>query len=163
MAVGKHTNPRLYRIWAMMKQRCSNPRNTSYARYGGVGIGFCREWVEFGGFEQWAYASGYDDLLSLDRIDGSCGYGPDNCRWSTPTDQARNTKANINIEINGRVQCASAWANETGLKIGCLLRRFHLGWRGEVLLAPVARGKKRHSWKSVNHTQPHAPGMGGLV
>lgn len=83
---------RLYSIWHNMKQRCENPNNTGYPYYGALGITVCSEWSEFAPFHAWAVATGYSDDYSIDRIDSSQGYFPDNCRWVNKTIQARNQK-----------------------------------------------------------------------
>lgn len=93
---------RLYDIWHTMKQRCGNPNATAYERYGGTGITIYREWNTYENFAKWATDNGYQDDLTLDRIDGSKGYEPSNCRWATPKEQARNRKSNRLIIYNGK-------------------------------------------------------------
>ncbi len=84
---------RLYRIWGNMKSRCYNSKVDSYSRYGGRGIGVCEEWVNsFISFRDWALLNGYSDSLTLDRINNELGYSMENCRWTTLTVQARNTR-----------------------------------------------------------------------
>jgi hypothetical protein len=90
-AHGKY-GTRLYNIWHNMRQRCGNPNKTSFDYYGGNDITVCDEWSEFSNFDSWAVATGYDDTKTLDRIDGTQGYSPDNCRWTTHTIQSRNQK-----------------------------------------------------------------------
>lgn len=88
---GQH-NTRLYRIWNTMKNRCQNPNAHNYFRYGEQNITVCREWQEFIPFYEWSMAHGYDDKLTLDRIDNFKGYSPDNCRWVTMKVQQNNKR-----------------------------------------------------------------------
>lgn len=81
---------RLYRCWQDMKDRCLNKNNKFYHRYGGRGISFCNEWKDFEPFRDWALANGYDDKLTIDRIDNDGNYCPENCKWSTQHEQSLN-------------------------------------------------------------------------
>jgi hypothetical protein len=81
---------RIYAGWRAMKDRCLNPNNHAYDRYGGRGITICERWMKFENFHQ--------DMgdkpagLTLDRIDNDGNYEPGNCKWSTPAEQARNRR-----------------------------------------------------------------------
>lgn len=92
-SLGSHrmSKSRIYRIWRHMKSRCYNPNVESYPWYGEKGISVCDEWQRFEPFNEWANNNGYSRDRSIDRIDNSKGYCPENCRWSTDKEQARNT------------------------------------------------------------------------
>ena len=84
-------NTRLYRIWRGMKSRIHCAKTNSFERYGGRGISVCNEWENsFSTFAKWALSHGYDDSLTLDRINSDGNYEPNNCRWATWSEQAKN-------------------------------------------------------------------------
>lgn len=83
---------RLYRSWKSMRRRCNNPRDKNYKSYGGRGISISEEWSVFTVFKSWAISNGYEEDLSIDRIDNDDGYKPSNCRWTTQEVQTRNTR-----------------------------------------------------------------------
>lgn len=88
---------RLYRIWKAMKNRCLNPNSPDYQKYyGGRGITICDSWKNnFWRFYNWTILNGYNDNLSIDRIDPNGNYEPSNCRWATPEEQRRNQRRNL--------------------------------------------------------------------
>lgn len=84
---------RIHRIWSAMKQRCYNPNATCYRNYGGRGIKVCDEWLhDFLKFKSWAEAHGYNDTLTIDRINNDGNYEPSNCRWITRAEQNKNKR-----------------------------------------------------------------------
>ena len=115
---------RPYRIWAHMIQRCHNPNNPGYKSYGGRGIKVCDEWrTSFVSFRDWALSHGYDDSLTIDRIDNNLGYFPDNCRWADSKTQKRNYRRNQNVTFKGETHCLMDWANILGISYQVLRRK----------------------------------------
>lgn len=74
---------RLYNIWCGMISRTTNKNVHNYNRYGGRGIKVCDEWRSFIPFRDWSYDNGYNDDLSIDRVDNDGNYCPENCQWIT--------------------------------------------------------------------------------
>ena len=94
------SHTRLMATWSNMKARVFRPwvgHNHTYAR-----VTICQEWAnDFKAFADWALANGYSDSLSIDRIDNSRGYCPENCRFVTMAEQARNKTTNVRLEVDG--------------------------------------------------------------
>lgn len=90
-----------YSSWRAMINRCCNPRSKDYSRYGGAGVTVAPEWREFEPFFE--HLGLRPAGTTLDRIDTLRGYEPGNCRWSTPTEQAENTRATWVIQIGNRI------------------------------------------------------------
>lgn len=80
---------RLYPVWSAMKQRCDNPNDPSFERYGGRGICYDSRWLDFGIFLS-EVIEGYEEGLELDRINNDEGYFPENVRWTTHEENAWN-------------------------------------------------------------------------
>lgn len=92
------SHPQLANTYKHMIGRCYNKRNQDYYNYGARGITICEEWLKDRNiFCEWSLANGYEKnkKLSIDRIDCTKGYSPENCRWATATDQSRNTRRTL--------------------------------------------------------------------
>lgn len=134
-----HKPTRLYKVWDGMKARCYNPKKNYYSIYGGRGIGMCDEWHHsFEAFRDWALANGYNDSLSIDRIDADGDYCPENCRWATVKEQSNNKRNNVFITYNGETKTIAQWSEATGFPFHTIRRRYVDGWNiKDVLLKPL--------------------------
>lgn len=83
-----------YNSWHAMKQRCFDPNHEAHKRY--IGITICDRWLCEDGFKNFLEDMGKRPKnKSLDRIDNGKGYYKENCKWSTPKQQANNTRSNV--------------------------------------------------------------------
>lgn len=133
----KQQHQRLYRIWIDMRQRCNNPNNKRYHKYGGRGINYCQEWTSWLNFTEWALENGYDDTLTIDRINNNDGYYPNNCRWATQKQQANNRSTSHYITIDDVTKTVSEWAEHFNINKSTIFTRIAKGWTEEDLFLPV--------------------------
>jgi hypothetical protein len=94
---------RLYGIWEGMRYRCEKKYASHYDNYGGRGIKVCDEWQDYITFKEWALSNGYQNILSIDRIDANGNYEPSNCRWVTQKTQMNNTRQTRRVEYCGKM------------------------------------------------------------
>ena len=143
----KHSesHTRLYGIWSNIKNRCCNPNDKRYKDYGGRGVQICDEWANsYTCFANWAKAHGYNEKLSIDRIDNNGNYNPQNCKWSTSKEQAVNKRSNKIITFKGKTMTMKEWADEVRLPYGCLQTRMIRGWtEEEALTTPIQQHRKK--------------------
>ena len=117
--------PPMYRIWANMKQRCLNKNRDDYGNYGGRGILICEKWLVFEGFREDMF-EGFENGLSLDRIDVNGNYCKENCRWVTRKVQGNNTRRNRVVEYLGINKTLSEWGEYFNIKSSTLRQRFYV-------------------------------------
>lgn len=139
---------RLYRIWCNMRYRCNKTYTDHYARYGGRGIKVCAEWDNlndgFKNFEAWAKEHGYEDSLTIDRIDNNGNYEPDNCRWVDRKTNTRNRSVSRMLTYNGETLHIVEMAEKYGIPVTTVMGRYQNGWSAEkILLTPVKKNKER--------------------
>lgn len=125
---------RIYRIWSGLKRRCYDSKVKAYKWYGGKGVSYCKDWDDFSNFYKWAISSGYNDTLSIDRIDCNGNYCPENCRWVDSIKQARNKTSNKIVEYNGETHCLYEWAELYNINYETLLTRIRRGFPFEEVL-----------------------------
>lgn len=146
------TGSRLFNIWVSMRQRCNNPRDQAYNRYGGRGITVCDEWKDnFQVFYSWAISNGYAPGLSIDRIDNDKGYCPENCRWATSREQARNRRGGHLITFQGETLTMVEWAEKMKIPLHVLsfrITRYNWPvWRALTEPLHTEKGRKTKSKK----------------
>lgn len=96
-------------VWRGMKERCTNKNSDNYRWYGEKGIGICDEWKTFVPFYTWAIEHGWNENMSIDRIDNKRGYSPDNCRIVPLHDQFLNRSTNVYITVDGVTKLQCEW------------------------------------------------------
>lgn len=144
-----------HHAWLGMKQRCYNENNPKYPLYGGRGIRVCDRWLD--SFEAFYEDMGDrpSDSHSLDRIDNDGNYEPDNCRWATPKQQARNRSTNHDITYRGETKTLKEWAKELGMnRITLFTRLERLGWDVEKAFTEPVRenAPKQITFRGETHT-----------
>ena len=146
---------RCYCAWNNMKDRCSNPNNAYYHRYGARGINVCEKWVN--SFDQFFSDMGHPpDNLSLHRLDNDGNYNSTNCVWTDQLTQSRCTSLNHSITHEGRTQCITDWAKETGIPHHTILKRMR---KGLTLAEVISAGSSRVLPKSYKRRPLKADGM----
>ena len=123
----------LYSVWSSMIRRCESTSDKNYRHYGGRGIKVCERW------------RGSPDLFfsdmgirpkgaSIDRIDTNGNYEPNNCRWATSKQQARNKRNTVFIEYGGEKKSIAEWADQKGVKHQTMYMRYRRGYTNEEII-----------------------------
>lgn len=134
---------RLYSIINGIKERCYNPNRKVYKDYGGRGIIVCDEWLnDYGAFCDWAIQNGYNDTLTIDRIDNNGNYCPENCRWVTMKKQSNNRRNNKLIEYKGETKTISEWCDIFGIDKKLFYHRYNEShWPLDKVFNTPVRGR----------------------
>lgn len=128
-----------YSTWSGMINRCASSLVLG-RNYKARGISVCPQWKDFTVFlrDMGERPSG----MTLDRIDNNGDYTPENCRWATTAQQARNTSRSRLVFYEGRDWNMCDLADRVGIKFGtlwCRLSRY--GWTVERAISAPVRGK----------------------
>lgn len=137
------SNSRIYKIWQMMKDRCLNSNNKDYINYGDRGIAVCEEWLDFNNFHIWSIKNGYNEILTIDRINNNKGYCPENCRWETRKIQSNNTRRNRYITLNGEEKTLQQWADYLNISKSSLSERIQRKWTEDEILNNKRNKRRR--------------------
>lgn len=128
------TDPETYknvqRAFFSMHHRCSSAYHDTMA-YHDRGITVCDEWKDFGNFLSWAINNGFEQGLTLDRIDVNGNYSPNNCRWVTNKVQQNNKRNNVRITIGEETKTLSQWCEVYGVGKATVRQRMKRGWPQE--------------------------------
>lgn len=115
------SNQRLHEIYNSMYKRCYTINSKAYKSYGSRGITICDEWLNHPWkFQEWALSNGYNDSLTIDRIDYNKGYYPENCRWVTLEENSKYKSTTKFISVNGILNSATGWDKTLNLKNGTI-------------------------------------------
>lgn len=133
------TKDKIYSVWKSMRRRCGNPDAADYYLYGARGIKVCDRWQTFANF----YADMGNlpfDGAQIDRIDTDGDYCPENCRWTTATENMRNRRMNHFITYQGETRCITEWEQIKGLPRDRINMRLKAGWSLEKAMeTPVKK------------------------
>lgn len=125
--------------WSMTKQRCLNPKQRDYHRYGGRGITICERWLVF---ENFLTDMGLrPEGMTLERLENNRGYEPGNCVWETRKVQSRNTERSLRITYRGVTRTLAEWSEITDIPYFTLKARRRAGYTPEQCIEkPVKCG-----------------------
>lgn len=130
----RRAKTREYRTWSEIIQRCHNPKSTAYPYYGAKGVTVCDRWRE--SFESFLEDMGEKPSPdhSIDRVETTGNYDPENCRWATRKEQDQNKRNTRRIKFLGRTECLAEWARILGIPYSSLLLRCNNGTDHELMM-----------------------------
>ena len=133
-------NSRLQSIYDGMNKRCYNTSSDTHYTYKERHTEICPEWRGENGlknFAEWAMSHGYQDDLTIDRIDNNGPYSPDNCRWVTPYVQANNMSTNVRYTYDGTTMTRKCWEYALGISSDLSYRRDKAGYTFDQVVNEV--------------------------
>ena len=140
---GKHhgmSQSPTYNSWSTMIQRCTNPKNTHYAYYGGRGIKVYPRWLDFKMFL--ADIGERPEGTTLDRVDNGGHYSPNNCRWVSRKVQALNRRSNVFHIIGGVTKTTTEWLAHFNIKQSTFDQRVYV-YKWSIIKAFTTPVRKR--------------------
>lgn len=123
---------KLYKSWVAMKRRCDDPDDLHKKYYENIHV--CNEWYDFDVFKKWAIENGYVEGYTIERLDNSKGYCPDNCTWIPKEKQNINKRNKHLIKINGVEKTINEWCKEYNIKWTTFYARIQYGYKDDELL-----------------------------
>lgn len=134
-----YTHERLYERYRAILRRI-------YSEEKYIGVIISEEWEnDYLAFREWALSHGYEDNLTIDRIDNSKGYSPENCRWVTIKEQANNRSTNVIVEYEGERYTLSQLADRCKLPLTTIKQRYESGWSVEDIAKTTYKSRKKWS------------------
>jgi len=130
-----------YNTWIHIKMRCLNPKNQDYKYYGGRGIKVCDRWLE--SFDNFLEDMGPrpSKKHSVDRKEVNGDYTPDNCKWATTKEQARNRRDNKWLTYKGETKLLTDWAKHLKISHTTLINRIKRGNPVDKIFSPMKFGR----------------------
>lgn len=155
----KWQNKRLKNIFSGIVIRCYDSDDKNYRWYGALGIQVCEQWLgDPSKFEEWALLNGYEDNLTIDRIDADKDYCPKNCRWIPLEENSRRAGVVNWIEVDNIILTGKQWAGKLQIganTINTAIREHGMNKTKELIAAmlkepPSTKHRKSHqTWFSV--------------
>lgn len=130
----RNNREHLYILWGAMLDRTRNHNRKDSKYYSDKGIQVCDDWTDYLIFKEWSMNNGYEEGLSIDRIDNSLGYCPENCRWIPLKDQNKNKTSNRVITIGNETMILEDWCRKQNLNSKLVSSRLSRGWSIEKAL-----------------------------
>ena len=145
---------RLRRIHNGIMQRCYNSNSTNYKDYGGRGIEVCKEWHDREVFVEWSLHNGYENCLTIDRINVNGNYCPENCRWADWLTQANNRRKPVfrkkrrlkTVVVDGTEKPIVEWYmiyGVTGPTVAYRMKNYGLSFADALKMPKMTPGRPR--------------------